>query len=78
MILQCILDNCPETGRMVDYRRCSGYRARPACGHFAETDKIGTVACNHPEAKGADPETKEINREVFRACGVAMHTRGPR
>ena len=76
--MKCILDNCPETGRMVDYRRCDGYLSRPACSYFQGQDEIGEVNCGHPHAATADQGTQEINREVFHACGVMMHVRGPR
>ena len=80
MILTCISDNCPETGHMVDYRRCSGYRSRPACKHYRGDNglKFGQICCSHLKAAVADAATQAINREVFRACGVAMHVIGPR
>lgn len=62
VVLECLLDNCPKTGSMVDYRRCCG------CVHNPLGDKqpeIGRQLCNHHKAVSApDKERWDIIKQA--------------
>ncbi len=50
--LTCILDLCPKNKTIVNYKRCIN------CKYFKGQKNIGTILCNHKEAK-TDPKKKD-------------------
>lgn len=67
MELKCILDNCPKTGGIVDWRRCQ------PCEHLAERDTFGKVDCLHPDATPSNEEERRTAHETFRAMAGVAH-----
>jgi len=63
--LECLLDNCPTSGRAVDYRRCQ------RCPHFVESAHFGSIGCNHPSAKRAPGEIRRANCAAFHATAAS-------
>ena len=53
--LECLLDNCPKTGNMVDYRRCCPCEYNPLGDKQPET---GQQLCNHPQAVSAPDKAR--------------------
>jgi len=64
--LECLLDNCPISGRAVDYRRCR------RCPHFVESAHFGSIGCNHPLAEKAPGEIRRANRAAFQATATSV------
>jgi len=52
--LTCILDLCPKNKTIVNYKRCIN------CKYFKGQKNIGTILCNHKEAK-IDPKKERWN-----------------
>jgi hypothetical protein len=48
MILDCLLDDCPTSGKTVDYRKCCSCQYNPLGTEQAD---FGRQQCDHPAAK---------------------------